>query len=412
MFEPIRRKLLLSYLGVLAGILMIFSLAVRFVFIRSLTQTQIEELKLLAKAAATTADFKGGSLTLTEAFAASKLTARNEALQWFDATGRFIGQSGQDVVRLPLRSSVQVQEVEGETSHKVLAYTLAIYNQETRVITGFVRASQSLEALEIAVVRLDLGLTIGSIVALVFSGVGGFWLMRQSMRPIEESFDQLKQFTADASHELRSPLMAISSNSKVALKYPEGIRAGDRDKFEAISSASQQMSQLTEDLLFLARTERIPKHRKQRVDVSALLATLVMLYQSQADAKEISIHLQGRQEVKVYGDEAELKRLFTNLLVNALRYTPEGGKISFQTKVLMKQVVVTVKDTGIGIPAVQLPKVFDRFWQADQSRSPDRGGSGLGLAIAQAIVKRHKGSLTVNSREKMGSCFTVKLPVA
>lgn len=412
MFEPIRRQLLLSYLAVLAGILMVFSLAVRIVFIRSLTQTHIQELTLLAKAAATTANFQDGSLELTEAFEANKLRARNQALQWFDASGEFIGQSGQDVVRLSLNESVQVEPGTGEKPHRVLAFTLGVLNEETKQVAGFVRASQSLESLDIALARLDLGLAIGSLVALVLSGMGGFWLMRLSLKPIEENIDQLKQFTADASHELRSPLMAISSNTSVALKYPEGIRVGDRDKFEAIASASHQMAQLTDDLLFLARTEHIPRHQRKALDLAQLLVELVALYQSQATTKGITMNLHAPDQVQVYGDEAQLKRLFTNLIVNALRYTPEQGTVSLFTRVLRRQVVVEVHDTGIGLKPHQLTQVFDRFWQAEEARSPDRGGSGLGLAIAQSIVKRHNGVLTVNSQEGHGSSFSVRLPIA
>ncbi|MCM1984834.1 sensor histidine kinase [Lyngbya confervoides] len=415
MFEPIRTRLLLSYLGVLAGILTIFSLAVRTVFIRSLTETQIEEMFLLAKAAATVADFRGGQLRITDAFTASKLTARNEALEWFNSQGHSIGHSGQNIIRSPLNpnASVQVEQVQGDFPHKVLAVTVPVTTEGSEMITGFVRASQSLEPVETAVEQLDLGLGLGSLIALMFSGMGGFWLMQQSIRPIEASYEQLKQFTADASHELRSPLMVITSNAKVALKYPEGMRASDGDKLEAIVSASMQMAQLTEDLLFLARTEKAPRRHRQRIDLVAMLDHLRHLYQSEADAKEIQLaYKSGNGPIAVTGDEAQLKRLFTNLIVNALRYTPDQGKVTIHSRTTLTQAVVTVEDTGIGIAPHQLSKVFDRFWQAESSRSATSGGSGLGLAIAQAIVNRHGGNISVTSQIKQGSCFTVKLPLA
>ncbi len=411
MFEPIRRQLLFSYLAILAGILMTFSLAVRIVFIRSLTSTHIQELKLLAKAAATTANFKNGDFELIEASEAGKLRGTNQALQWYDATGKFISQSGQDVVLLPLGESVQVEWIDGDIPHRVLAFTQTIPDEDTRETAGYVRVSQSLKSLDLALGRLDLGLAIGSAVALVFSGVGGFWLMRLSMKPIEENVAQLKQFTADASHELRSPLMAISSNTAVALKYGEGMREGDRDKFEAIASASKQMSQLAEDLLFLARTDRIPDHHRHPLNLSALLQDLVHLYQSEADSKEITMTLHASPNLGIQGDEAQLKRLFTNLIVNALRYTPEGGSVTLLTRVLRKQVIVDVTDTGIGLKPHQIAKVFDRFWQAEEARSPNRGGSGLGLAIAQSIARRHNGTLSVTSTEGIGSSFSVRLPM-
>jgi two-component system, OmpR family, manganese sensing sensor histidine kinase len=408
-FETLRYRLLLSYLAVLAAILLIFALAVRVVFIKSLTQNQTQELMLLAKAAATTADFTGGQITLGDAFAASKLIARNEALQWFNGRGQLIGQSGQETVSMPLDSNqpVQVESRPGRHGHNILAVTLLLVDQPTGRIAGFVRASQSSESIDASIYRLDLGLGTGIAIALVCSSIGGVWLTRQSMKPIEQSFERLRQFTADASHELRSPLMAIKSNVQVALKYPEGIRPGDLEKMTAIASATQQMTQLTEDLLFLARTDRLPQHQKEAIDLGELLSNLIQLYEPQAQAKQLQLSGQFEHGLYLLGDRAQLQRLFTNLIVNALQYTPASGSVQVQAVRSAKQIVVTVKDTGVGITTDQLDKVFDRFWRADQSRCYWENGSGLGLSIAQAIAQNHSGQISVTSEAGQGSCFTV-----
>jgi two-component system, OmpR family, manganese sensing sensor histidine kinase len=174
-FESIRRRLLISYLGVLAGILLVFALAVRTIFAYTLAQKQIDELSLLAKAAATTADFTQGQLTLNEAFAASRLTARNEALQWFNSRGQFIGQSGKEVVAVPPDpgQSVQIQ-VNPKTRSKVIAVTIAVFDAPNQFPTGFVRASQSMTSIDSAVHRLDWGLGVGITIAVILSGAGGF----------------------------------------------------------------------------------------------------------------------------------------------------------------------------------------------------------------------------------------------
>ena len=420
MFEPIRRKLLLSYLGVLAGILLIFSFAVRSVFIRSLTQTKIEELRLLGTAATTTGDFRGTALNLNDAQTAEILGVKNrlnnQALEWFDTSGNKIGEATNHVIDIPLDKFRRVQRGEvigndGEPFEILLVTIEVLLDDQRKEVAGYVRASQSLDGVDLAVDRLDWGLAMGSVVALVFSGVGGLWLMRQAMQPIEQSFYQLKQFTADASHELRSPLMAISSNAKVALKYPEGIREGDRDKFESIHSASGQMSQLTQDLLFLARTEKIPKHQRETLDLTEMLEELIQLYQSQAQDKGVQLMMSCQHGLTICGDGSQLNRLFTNLLVNALHHTSQGGKISVECRALMTQAMIQVQDTGVGIESDQLSKVFNRFWRAESARSCDQGRSGLGLAIAQAIVKAHQGSISVTSAVNRGSCFTVKLPL-
>lgn len=219
-----------------------------------------------------------------------------------------------------------------------------------------------------------------------------------------------KQFTADASHELRSPLMAISTNTEVALTYSQGMRASDEEKFQAIASATNQMSQLTEDLLLLARTDNIADFERKRLDLSVLLADLVHLYRVQARAKQIELKTEIASNLELIGDKAKLTRVFTNLIQNALQYTLEGGKIEIFANRHARELRVTVTDTGIGIEREYLDKVFERLWRGDRSRSYVRGGSGLGLAIARAIVQNHGGLITVTSQLGVGSCFQVCLP--
>jgi len=272
--------------------------------------------------------------------------------------------------------------------------------------------SQTLEEVDETLLKLDLGLGGGIIVALLCSAIGGVWLTRQAMQPIEESFDRLKQFTADASHELRSPLMAVKSNAAVALKYPEGIREKDAEKFDAIASATNQMIQLTEDLLLLARSDQPPNQQRERIDLTAMLDNLVQLQTPQAQAKQIDLKAQLMPGMQVLGDESQLWRVFMNLIANALNYTPANGQITIVGRRVGQSLMISVQDTGIGIAPEHLARVFDRLWRADQARSRWAGGSGLGLSIAQAIVQNHQGEITVTSQLNVGSRFTVRLPSA
>jgi signal transduction histidine kinase len=231
------------------------------------------------------------------------------------------------------------------------------------------------------------------------------------MQPIEESFQRLKQFTADASHELRSPLMAIESNVAVSLKYPEGMRETDRESFEAIASATAQMTHLTEDLLLLARGERISTSKKEKVDLTIILEELFRRYQAQAQAKNLNFERALKEPLLIFGDPLQLQRLFSNLIENALYYTPEGGLIEIQGKRKKASIKVQIKDTGIGIAAEDLDEIFEHFWRTDCSRSYHSGGSGLGLSIVKAIGENHGGTITVTSQLGIGSCFTVCLPI-
>jgi two-component system, OmpR family, manganese sensing sensor histidine kinase len=145
---------------------------------------------------------------------------------------------------------------------------------------------------------------------LIISSIGAIWLTKQAIKPAEKSFQQLQQFTADASHELRSPLMAIMSNVSVALKYPEGIRARDIPKFQSIASATTQMRRLIEDLLWLARNNGgAARSHTKSVDLSEILANIIEIHKSIADDKQIEITDRLTMDAILLGDDLELKEL-------------------------------------------------------------------------------------------------------
>ena len=241
--------------------------------------------------------------------------------------------------------------------------------------------------------------------------MGSLWLTRQAMQPIEQSFHRLQRFTSDAAHELRSPLAAIKTNAAVALKYPEGIRETDAEKFEAIKSAATQLTALTESLLTLARTDRPTQANPEIIDLAELFERLIQLYHPQFDASELQLKAQINGDLYVKGDRIQLTRLFTNLLDNARRYTPSGGTVEVSLKPDEEFVTIRVEDTGVGIAPDHLEHIFERFWQVDQARSYQVGGFGLGLAIAQNIARNHGGAIEVTSELGKGSCFAVRLPL-
>ncbi|MFB2876725.1 sensor histidine kinase [Floridanema aerugineum] len=410
MFNKIRDRLLCSYLFVLASILIISALAVRVVFVRSLAKQQTEKLIALAEGVAANGQFYQGNKKFENEYFLRDLAFHNQALQWFNPQGKLIAQQGQVVLNLPIPVHPE-QKVQFQTDKIAIeGVTLRIISSNNGQLIGYIRASQSLKELNETIQKLDFGLGGGIVMALVLSGVGGVFLTRQAMQPIEQSFQRLKQFTADASHELRSPLMAIKSNAAVALKYPEGMRSTDAEKFQAIANATDQMSRLTEDLLFLARTDNVNSHDWDRLDLTAILNNLIELYQPQAAAKQIDLLGKLADNLYVLGDSVQLIRLFTNLLQNAIHYTPEGGKITIKASHFGTYIEVKVRDTGVGIAPEHLKQVFERFWRADQSRSYWKGGCGLGLSIAQAIAQKHDGEITLTSQLGIGSCFIVCLP--
>ncbi|MDJ0692891.1 HAMP domain-containing sensor histidine kinase [Mastigocoleus sp. MO_188.B34] len=419
MFQKTRYKLLFSYITVFTIILGIFTVTVRIFFIQSLKQELIQKLIILSTDEAHDAKLEGGLIKIRSDFPTEELIAHKQTLEWFDLQGKLIQRQGKYDLNLPFSPQNNVKYFQLEET-ELITFTLSMRDINSSRHFGYVRVSQSLEDFKQTVQKLDLGLAGGIVIAVIFSSIGGMFLTHQSMRPIEKSFQRLKQFTADASHELRSPLMAIKSNAAVALKYPEAMRPKDIEKFEAIASAVSQMTDLTEDLLFLARSdtydgstknENLARNEWDKFDLGITLAELLQLYQPQALDRKIHLKTRLNNNLYLLGNVSQVRRVFRNLIDNALHYTPSGGKIEVRTSIIKTNLGVEVEDTGIGIAPEDLERVFDRFWRANQSRSYRDNGSGLGLAISKAIVENHGGSITVTSKLGIGSCFSVRLPL-
>jgi two-component system, OmpR family, manganese sensing sensor histidine kinase len=402
MFQKTRYQLTIAYIGVLTIILTVFTVAVRLTFTRSLNQQLTQKLASLVTAAALNMDVENGVLEVDED---EILVGQYQGIEWFDLQGKLLVQQGKYHLNLPLDlQQLQVQICSGQ----VCSLTKPVKDLENGNLIGYVRVSESLLQLNSTLRRLDYGLGSGIVISLLLSTVGGIWLTRRAMQPIELSFERLQQFTADASHELRSPLMAIKTNAAVALKYPAGMREGDLEKFSAISNASNQMTQLTENLLLLARTDQEVAIATKPVNLSLLLAHLMQLYAPQAQLKKLVWQGQIEADLYLLGNETLLKQLFTNLLQNALNYSTSGGSVTVEATKENSQLLVKVKDTGVGIAPEHLNKIFERFWRADPSRSYQSGRSGLGLAIVREIVRQHQGDIFVESQLGVGSCFTVR----
>lgn len=317
MFQKIRDRLLLSNLLVFAIVLGGFAIVVRVVFVRSLSQQVTDKLVVLAQGVTVDAELEAGKLDIDESWKVRDLDARKGGLQWFDIKGNLLKEQGKYTLNLPFNSNKTVQR-QIDREKQIQAVTLPVFDNQTDQQIGYIRVSQSLEEFDQTIRKLDLGLGAGVIFALFLSGLGGLWLNRQSMQPIEESFERLKQFTADASHELRNPLMAIKSSAEVALKYPEGMRNIDAEKFTAISSATNQMAHLTEDLLLLARMDQVTDTELKTINLSMIISNLIQLYKSQAEAKGIDLKVEIQNNLLLLGDAKKLSRVLGNIIQNAI----------------------------------------------------------------------------------------------
>jgi OmpR-family two-component system manganese-sensing sensor histidine kinase len=277
----------------------------------------------------------------------------------------------------------------------------------------------------------------------------GWFLSGLAIKPVRESYQRLKQFTADASHELRNPIAMIQTNVQVALADPDLESPLQRHQLKVVERLTQRLGRLVNDLLFLARADSgMLEPQWQPVPLDALLMEVIEEQQLIAAKKGISLSLHlietpvekitgedfpvfpalAEEAFTLQGDWDQLARLFTNLVSNALQYTsastgkPDEASVQVELQQLerasnvgarnMQSLLrVQVRDTGIGISESALPHIFDRFYRVDPARTHDAAaGSGLGLAIAQAIVENHHGHIQMESVLNQGTTVTVTFP--
>jgi len=230
---------------------------------------------------------------------------------------------------------------------------------------------------------------------------------------IESSVKRITRFTADASHDLRSPLSLIRTSAELALRR----KRSDEDYRATLSrilAISEQTTELIEGLLTLARADAGAAQLKcDSLDLRLILVKVVHQARFLASAKGLSFyeHLP-REALPMLADAAAIERLFLSILDNAVKYTPVGGRVTVRASSYERSAAIEIEDTGIGIAESDLPHIFERFFRADQARSREIRGSGLGLSIAHWIAQMHHGSIEVRSRVGRGSSFRIHLPLA
>ncbi|MGF1480153.1 MAG: sensor histidine kinase [Cyanophyceae cyanobacterium] len=335
-------------------------------------------------------------------------------LRWYDSQKRllqFIGRcSHQQTTVTPGWQSLRDNLNQGKPHYQNLRQlTLPLTSEQSFV--GYLQVAVSLESLQETLARSRLFLSFGIPITLGLTGSVGWVLGGLAMQPARRSYEQLQRFTADASHELRAPVAAILSNAQVGLLAPADDTQQIRQRLANIVTQSKSMSALIANLLFLARHEgRLNDQDFTKTDLVELLTSLKAEYETLARRKGLKFRVEvSTAALEIYSDRDLLQQALRNLLDNAIKYTPDGGAITLALTVKPRRILVTVEDTGIGIPASDLPHIFERFYRVDTVRSR-AGGFGLGLAIAQQIVQAHGGKITVTSGAG-GTSFEICLPL-
>lgn len=333
-------------------------------------------------------------------------------IRLLDLNGRSIAILGAKRHRFPDEIlTMHWKTITDDSGERYHIHTLGLKTIDSRD-WGYLQVAQSFHQLDEYMNSLHLILIFGiPLGMLLISGVS-WWLSGLAMQPIYQSYQQIQQFTADAAHELRTPLsvarIAVDSALEVEVIEPEA-----RNNLEIIRRQVHHLSRLAEDLLWLSRLEakQLPT-QSQPCCLNDLVSDLEEELAPLAIAAHIDLQLEILVDRQIYinGDSDKLYLSIANLIHNAIQYTPPDGVVIIRLESVDRTAIVTIQDTGIGIAAEDLPHIFDRFYRIQSHRSRSTGGTGLGLAIARAIVQNHYGNIRVDSQLNLGSKFIIRLP--
>jgi len=295
-----------------------------------------------------------------------------------------------------------------------------------------------------------VGLTVAALVAIAFASIGGVWYANRLVRPIEritqtaqalksgdrdartrlegndeigflgQTFDEMadaieadremeRRLTADVAHELRTPLQAIQATVEA---MQDGVLPADEERLGIVRDETVRLARLADGILELTRLERgsVP-FTCERTDLAVPVRSAVDTIEALIETREIVLAVDITDRVFACVDSDRLQQAVGNLLSNAARYTPAGGRIEVSVRRDADEGVIEVADTGIGIAEKDLAQVFSRFWRADEARATTSGGLGIGLAVTKEIVERHGGTIAASRRPGGGSVFAIRLPL-
>ena len=276
---------------------------------------------------------------------------------------------------------------------------------------GYLQIGRTLSPFDAETQRIRWILAIGFPIALGFVAVSSWWLSGLAMQPIYHSYQQQQQFTANAAHELRSPLASLLATVEAILRLPPSDQQNVHMMLDTVERQGRRLSHVINDLLLLSRIEQNTiSEQFEPCCLNDLISDLSEEFLELAVASDLKLssHVPDYL-IYVMGHEQQLYRLVSNLIANGIQYTPPKGYISICLEQRDDIAIVSVKDTGIGIAPAEQPHIFERFYRVNNDRSRKTGGTGLGLAIVQAIANVHKGRLNVESQFNGGSVFTLQL---
>ena len=464
-FKSIRSRLTAWYVTLLAIILILFSVLLNYFLAKRLHESVDNSLTVSATVVATSATMRLGNSPLpglNQLFEQFMNQGNlNKFYRIYDGSGN-VGSRSKNISasQFPLSQGAYADALEGKNSYE----TFTVGGQQPiRVITmpilfegkliNLVQVGTSLEAVQETLRNLKIFLFTAVPSVLILAALFLRFMARRALKPIsriidtareigqgqelskripvlkikdelgqlaltfnemmnrlENSFAQMRQFSSDASHELRTPLTVLKGQNELILskqRKPEEYQ-------EVISSNLEEinyMSKVLEDLFVLSKSDENQVNLDYKpVDLRALVEEVCKHAEILAEEKNIKIIIAFLEPIEIKGDEVRLRQMVWNVLQNGIKYTQQGGELKISLQNEGDFALLTIQDTGIGIPEEDLPLIFNRFYRVDKARTRDEGGSGLGLSICRQIAEAHKGKIEVESKLGVGTRFKIRLP--
>lgn len=383
----------------------------------------------------------------------SSLRPGGDLLQVADGEGNWIYRS-QSIMRYGVPGPLVVKAKHATLELDGVPVRVLTKRVDVKGHTYYVQTAEAMGGFARAIGRFRLVLLLSLPVLLLLASVGGYWMSRRALSPVdqitraaqsvsaqnlsyrlavpqtrdelqrlsetlngmlarlEKGFKQIAQFTADASHELRTPVALMRTSAEIALRKPRS-EADYRQTLGQIHTELERTSDLIEKLMLLARADAgVEALEHSEVDLAESVRAACRQGRRLAEAKDIAFHEEvNGLSVRVAGDGESLERLFLILIDNAVKYTPASGEVRVSLRADDGHAVSEIFDTGIGIADADRSNIFERFYRADKARSRESGGAGLGLSIGRWIAEAHGGSIEVESALGQGSVFRVRLPI-
>jgi two-component system, OmpR family, manganese sensing sensor histidine kinase len=435
MFQATRRRLAIWYTTVTAIVLVVFASGM-YIYVRSTLIERIDDtlnhvVEVVNRSLAIDRQLPQLKIDVSASFKDNSDRVEDDRidLELFSFDRRLLWSTTAEPLNLPIHVNPDGETVRVDGDRILRQICVPILRQGQ--LLGFLRVSHPWFEVTKPTQQLIVDLALGTLATLGTVTAIGWFLSGIAIEPVKASYQQLKQFTADASHELRNPIATIQTNVQVALSE-EPLPSPQRQQLQTIERLTRRLGRLVDDLLFLARQDSgLVPPQIVAVPLDALLIEAVEEQQLAAAAKGIQLSLEiidsapkqtEPEDFTTLGDWDRLARLFTNLIDNAIQYTLSRADGSNPVTVTLQKTIeadrsylqVRVKDRGIGIPDRDLPKLFDRFYRVDTARTANdsdfSGGTGLGLPIVRAIANECHGKIKIESQINLGTTVTVLLP--